>query len=86
MSLTNRRPVPGSSTSRIIRGDWPSTNGREANSTTPTVMTPSVAGIGSGNGSSVVWPAVGSATSTSTAAASTAVAPKRMPMACSVSM
>ena len=60
--------MPGSSTSRIIRGDWPSTNGSEANSATPTVMTPSVAGMASGKGSLVVWPAAAEAASTTAAA------------------
>jgi hypothetical protein len=46
----NRRRVAGSSRSRIMRGATPPESGIEANSTNYTVMTPSAAGIGAGNG------------------------------------
>ena len=55
MSLTNSRRVPGSSTRCIMRAATPSMSGSEANSRTLTVMTPSVAAIGVGNGS-LLWP------------------------------
>ena len=65
MSFTNSRPVPGSSTSRIMRAVSPPTSGSEANSTAPTRMTPSVAAMGAANGSSLVWaPATETASST----------------------
>ena len=54
MSLTNRRLVPGSSTNCIMRAASPSTSGSEANSEMPTVITPSAAAIGEGNGSLLV--------------------------------
>ena len=38
-----------------MRAACPSTSGREANSTTFTVITPSAGGMGGGNGSSLVW-------------------------------
>src|SRR5688572_21946318 len=47
MVLTNRRLVPGSSTSRFIRAACVPTSGSDANSASLTVMTPSVALIGS---------------------------------------
>ena len=54
MSLTNMRRVPGSSTNSIIRAASPPTSGIEANSRNLTRITPSVAGIGAGNGSVAV--------------------------------
>src|SRR5262245_43385720 len=54
MSLTKRRPVPGSSTITIIRAATPSRSGIVANSRPPTVIAPSVTGIGFGKGSMVL--------------------------------
>ncbi len=51
MSLTKMRPVPGSSTSRIIRAGAPSMSGNEANSVKSTRITPLVDAIGDGKGS-----------------------------------
>ena len=52
MSLTNSRRVPGSSTRSIGRaGIGPPRSGSVANSTKFTLMTPSVALMGVGNGS-----------------------------------
>jgi hypothetical protein len=55
MSLTNMRDDPGSSIMSIGRAGSPATSGRIANSSKPTTTTPSVAWMGSGNGSSVTW-------------------------------
>ena len=69
MSLTKSRPAPGSSTSRIMRAVSPPKSGNAANSTAPTVMTPSAAAMGAANGSSLVWaPATETASSTTPAA------------------
>src|SRR5688572_28521365 len=54
MSLTNRQRVPGSSTRSMTRAACPPLSGIEANSTKLTLITPSVAAIGVGNGSLVV--------------------------------
>ena len=53
MSLTKRRPEPGSSTSTMGRAGAPSMSGMTANSSRPTTIAPSDTGIGSGNGSFV---------------------------------
>jgi hypothetical protein len=51
MSLTNSRRVPGSFTRSIIRAASAPTSGTVANSANFTLTTPSVAGMGAGNGS-----------------------------------
>ena len=53
MSFTNMRLVPGSYDISIGRAGSPLTSGSVANSTKFTLMTPSSAGIGLGNGSRV---------------------------------
>ena len=58
-----------------MRAVPPATSGSAANSTAPTVMTPSAAAMGAANGSSLVWaPATETASSTAPAAG-----PRRSP-------